>query len=93
MLDKKKYKRVEVEEIISNLKVEHNSILLDLKDQINQLSLENQKLKAEITGFTENEKKISSAIKDAEEFSCSLKAKAEKKYLAEIECLKVFIER
>ena len=92
-LNKKKYKRDEVEDIVNNLKIENQSVITSLKQKINELVLENKKLNAEIDDYREKENTISSAIKDAESFSDTLKDNAMSRYLNEIQSLKAFSER
>lgn len=92
-LNQKKYKREQVEKIVLDIKNENQTIIANYKQKIIDLALENQKLKAEIEDFREKESSISSAIRDAENFSATLKENAEKKYLSEIECLKSFAVR
>lgn len=92
-LNQKKYKRDEVEKIVSDIQNEYQSVVANIKQKINELALENQQLKAEIDSYREKEDAISSAIQDAEKFSATLKTTAEKKYLSEIESLKAFSQR
>ena len=89
-LDKRKYKRDEVKKILLGVDAENNAVILELKQKLAELSLENQKLKSEIEDFRQKDDNISSALKDAEAFSRAIKENALKKYSIETESLKSF---
>lgn len=89
-LDKRKYKRDEVKKILLDVDAENNAVILELKQKLAELSLENQKLKSEIEDFRQKDDNISSALKDAEAFSRAIKENALKKYSIETESLKSF---
>ena len=90
---KKKFKREEVENLISKIRSDYEEKITSFKLRINELHSEVDLLKAELVAYKENDDKISSAIKDAEDFSVSLKNKAIQRYNAEIESLKSFATR
>jgi len=92
-LDKKKYKREEVENLISTVQSKYEEKISSFKLRINDLVRDNKSLQAELQSYKENDEKVSSAIKDAEDFSVMLKNKAKEQYQAEVELLKSFSMR
>ena len=76
-LNKRKYKQREVEEIIRSVSSENASVISDLKARIEELILENERLKATTIKY-ENDKTIAhKIIKDAEETALKVKREAE----------------
>ena len=76
-LNKRKYKQREVEEIIRSVSSENASVISDLKARIEELILENERLKATAIKY-ENDKTIAhKIIKDAEETALKVKREAE----------------
>lgn len=76
-LNKRKYKQREVEEIIRSVSSENASVISDLKARIEELILENERLKATAIKY-ENDKTIAhKIIKDAEETALKVKKEAE----------------
>ena len=76
-LNKRKYKQREVEEIIRSVSSENASVISDLKARIEELILENERLKANAIKY-ENDKTIAhKIIKDAEETALKVKKEAE----------------
>ena len=92
-LDKKKYRRDEVENLIFQVRSEYEEQLSNQKFKINELISELKVLQAELLTYKENDEKVSLAIKDAEDFSLSLKNKAKMRYDAEVESLRSFALR
>ena len=92
-LDKKKYKREDVENLISTIRSEYEDKISAYKIRINDLITDVKSLQAELQSYKDNDEKVSSAIKDAEDFSLILKNNAKEKYQAEIELLKSFSVR
>ena len=67
MLDKKKYKRAEVESLLESVKTDYNEKLADYKEKINILSRENGVLNEKLARLDAEYSIISSSIKSAQE--------------------------
>ena len=65
-LKKRKYKKKEVKEIIDAVSSDNASITSELKAKIQELTIENAKLKARVTEASNDELVAHKVIKDAE---------------------------
>lgn len=93
MLEKRKYKRAEVEEIIARIKTEYDEIIVELKEKANKLSAENRVLSVKVKEYERENELISSSIKSAQKKAAEIAESAEKRYLLEVAELKTFVER
>ena len=93
MLEKRKYKRAEVEEIIARVKTESDETVGDLKEKAEKLSAENRVLSLKIKEYESENELISSSIKSAQKKAAEIVESAENRYLLEIAELKTFVER
>ncbi len=91
-LDKKKYKKAEVEKMIGEIKEEYSAAILAEKERIAELTAENEKLTAELSFLKSKEDKISSVLSAAEDKAADIKRLGEKKFELEKESLKSFAE-
>lgn len=93
MLDKKKYKRAEVEELLSRQKTEYDETIGELKEKADKLSAENILLSAKVKEFENENEIISSSIKSAQKKATEIIESAENRYLLEVAELKSFVIR
>ena len=93
ILNKKKYKKTEVEALINAEIIEYEAKINALKERIQDLSLENSSLKGELLVYKEKEESISYTLKLAQEKALETVKQAEKKYTAELVSLKSFSKR
>ena len=92
-LDKRKYSRGEVVKITDELKREYEEKLIEQKERIAELVRENEKCKAELSGYLDKDKEISEALKNAQIYSSEQKKKAAEEYLLTKNFLINFIEK
>ncbi len=92
-LKKRKYKRVQVEEIINEVCNEHQEKENEFQFIINELKEENKKLSSLLFDLQKKEEGISRALIDAEQKANEIVSNAEEKYKLEIEKLKDFSEK
>lgn len=92
-LTKKKYKREEVEQIISDLKREHEERVNELRSEIGVLSEKNVRTQNELALLRDREHLIDSALIDAKRQAEEITNTANLQYLAVIEGLKKFSEK
>lgn len=92
-LKKRKFKRDEVEQIISQLNSNYSNKLDEYSTLITELKEENSKLQFELNNFKENENLISSSIKNAEKKAQETNLVLDKKIKAEITVLKDFHQK
>ena len=90
ILNKKKYKKIEVESLINENIASYEEKLNALKERLNDLTAENASLKGELLLYKEKDAQISLALKSAEEKALNIEKRAEKRYNAEILSLKNF---
>ncbi len=76
-LKKRKYKKKEVKEIIDAVSSDNASITSELKAKIQELTIENAKLKARVTEASNDELVAHKVIKDAEITALKIKKEAE----------------
>lgn len=92
-LSKKKFKRDEVELMLNQLNSEYSAKIDEYKVAITELKEENKKLQFEVEQYRDNEKLISSSIKEAEKKAQESTNLCEKKYKMEILSLKSFHQK
>lgn len=92
-LEKRKYKREEVEELLSSCKIRYESELNEYRSRQTELIEDNKKLSAELCVYKEKDKLISETMISAERKAQDLSAVAERKYELEVEKLKDFSRR
>ncbi len=92
-LDKKKYKRDEVENLLSACKIQYESKLKERDDREAELVEENKKLLAELGVYKDKDALLSSALIDAQKQANALVEASYQKYELEIEKLKDFAKR
>ena len=92
-LDKKKYKKDEVENLISTTRSEMQLVIDEQKEKIDNLISDVKRLEIEKEALISQNDEILSTIKDAEAFASSLKRDAKQKYLAEMQSLSSFALR
>lgn len=90
ILNKKKYKKIEVESLINENIASYEEKLNALKERLNDLTAENASLMGELLLYKEKDAQISLALKSAEEKALNIEKRAEKRYNAEILSLKNF---
>ena len=83
-LNKKRFKKDEVEMIINKINLHYNKKLSDCYSIINDLKEENRQLQYKIDEYKSNEMLINTSIKEATKKSREIDTLAEKKYNAEI---------
>lgn len=92
-LDKKKYKKAEVEEIINAIKLEYDKKIANLETKALELGEENKNLILKFSELKEKEKLIAKTLETAHKNAEDLDDKANIKYRLEIERLKRFVEK
>ncbi len=93
ILNKKKYKKTEVESLINAEIVEYEGKINALKERIQELISENASLKGELLVYKDKDAEISSALKNAQIKAQEIEKRAEKRYSAEIIALKAFSDK
>lgn len=92
-LNKKKYKKQEVENLITVYKISYEARLSEQKALMMELSNENARLKTELSQLKDKENIIVSTMETAEKTAIDVKEKAELQYALELERLKQFSAR
>lgn len=92
-IDKKKYKRDEVIEMLRAVTDKFNCRLSELKANVSELKSENDKLKIELGVFKDKNSIIEASIKDAEEKASDTEERAMLRYSLVMESLKKFSEK
>lgn len=92
-LNKKKYKKAEVEAIINAEKAKYESQIIELSDKIRDLIGENNDLKLELEIHTDREDLILSTLARAEITAKEIERNAELRYELEVERLKNFTQK
>ena len=93
MLEKRKYKRAEVEELLTRQKTEYLETINALKEKTELLSSENITLAAKVSEFEKENAVISSAIKSAEQKAEEIENGAKMRYKLKVAELKAFCKR
>ena len=89
-LEKKKYKKDEVEKIILSLTLEYEKRLSEQKERLVELDAEVKNLSASLLECKKNENTISQSIKSAQKTAEEILSKANEQYEAELQSLKLF---
>lgn len=89
-LAKRKYKRQEVEAILTAYKTQYDKITAEYKSRIKELASQNDVLTEEIERLNQKEKLILATLERAEQTSSVLIEQAEMQYALELETLKKF---
>lgn len=92
-LDKRKYKKKEVQELLDACKFQNDNLISEYQSRITELELENKRLLADITVYTEKDKLISNTLVNAEKQADAIVAKTQAVYELEVERLRKFAER
>ncbi len=92
-LDKKKYTKAEVEEIVSKITMDYDNVLVEQKSRIIELNQEVEKLTLQVQNYRDNEELISKSIKKAEKQASETEKELELQYELELESLKNFSAR
>ena len=92
-LDKKKYKREEVLEILKEFEGSYKTRLLEQLNRIKELSALNDELSAQLSDYNNKEEQISKALLDATNKADELQKQAQLSFEAEVQRLKEFVER
>ncbi len=92
-LNKKKYKKAEVEQLIKDLSDDYQLKINEQKERLKELDVENKNLISEISELKANEKLICKTLESAEKQAEDLSDKSMLKYRLEIERLKRFVEK
>lgn len=93
MLEKRKYKRAEVEELLAQTKTEYTETISALKEKAELLSAENIALTAKVGEFEKENGVISAAIKSAEQKADEIESAAQTRYRLKVAELKAFCKR
>ena len=92
-LDKRKYKKKEVEELLDACKTESDNLISEYKSKISELELENKRLLSEVAVYKERDLLITNTLVNAEKQADELTSKTQAIYELEVERLKKFSER
>ena len=92
-LDKRKYKKKEVEELLDACKIESDNLISEYKSKISELELENKRLLSEVAVYKERDFLITNTLVNAEKQADELTSKTQAIYELEVERLKKFSER
>ena len=92
-LNKRKYKRDQVNAIIEAYKGEYENLILELRSRINELVDENKSLLEQVEQNKQREKLIIKALESAEERAEQIKEQAQLEYVLELQRLKAFSKK
>ncbi len=92
-LNKRKYKKKEVESLLTVFKISYEAKLAEQKSTLIDLNKEIVSLRAELTQYRDKEDVILSTMENAESVAVNLKQRANLQYSLEIERLKQFSKR
>ena len=92
-LNKRKYRKAEVLDILEDIEVEHNTAISNLKTSLSDLSEENKKLKIELATLKERETLALETLKSAQEKAEDIEEKSRISYELAIKKISIFIER
>ncbi len=89
-LKKRKYKNKEVALIIEEYKAEYESLVLDLKTRINELTKENEELLEQVQQNKQRENLIIKTLESAQQSAEQIKEQAQLEYALEMQRLRDF---
>ena len=92
-LDKRKYKKKEVEELLDICKTDSNNLINEYKSKITELELENKRLLSEIAVYKEKDLLITNTLVNVEKQAGEISSNTQAIYDLEVERLKKFSER
>ena len=92
-LNKRKYRKAEVLDILEEIESEHNSTISNLKTSLGELSEENKKLKIELSKLKERELLTLETLKSAQEKAEEIEEKSRIAYKLAIKKISIFIDR
>ena len=92
-LSKRKYKRIEVEQMIGAYKSQYENLILDLRSRISELDKENKALIEENEQNKNREALIIKALERAEESAEQIKEQAQLEYALELQRLSEFVRK
>ena len=92
-LNKRKYRKAEVLEILEKVEELHNTEISNFKTSISELLEENKKLKIELTTLKERETLALETLKSAQEKAEEIEEKSRISYELAIKKISIFIER
>ena len=92
-LNKRKYRKAEVLDILEAIEVEHSTTISNLKTSLGELSEENKKLKIELATLKERETLALETLKSAQEKAEEIEEKSRISYELAIKKISIFIER
>ena len=92
-LSKRKYKRFEVEQMISAYKSQYENLILDLRSRISELDKENKALLEKVQENENRESLIIKALERAEESAEQIKEQAQLEYALEMQRLSEFTRK
>lgn len=90
---KKGYNKEQVHEYIQTITNENNDIITGLKSEIDELKKQKDELAQVVAGYEKKKNEIFVAFVEAQESSAKLKARAEKRFEAEMERLQLFKQK
>ena len=90
---KKGYNKEQVHEYIQTITNENNDIITGLKSEIDELKKQKDELAQIVAGYEKKKNEIFVAFVEAQESSAKLKARAEKRFEAEMERLQLFKQK
>ena len=90
---KKGYDKEQVHEYIQTITNENNDIITGLKSEIDELKKQKDELAQVVAGYEKKKNEIFVAFVEAQESSAKLKARAEKRFEAEMERLQLFKQK
>lgn len=93
MLNKKKYKKIEVEKLLNDCATEYENKITQQKQLLNQLNEENKKLYAQLESYRTKDEVIGSALIKSQEIALDIEKKSNLQYSLTVEKLKAFSDR
>ena len=90
---KKGYDKNQVDEYIQTITNENNDIITNLKSEIDELKRQKDELAQVVESYESKKNEIFVAFVEAQESSAKLKARAEKRFDAEMERLQLFRQK
>lgn len=92
-LNKRKYRKAEVLDLMEEIEKEHNAVVSNLKTSLSELSEENKRLQIELATLKERETLALDTLKSAQEKAEEIEEKSRISYELAIKKISIFIER